>query len=109
MAKVADVLNRPKIRVKYHILDQDIDEFLHRFAHQTQIVPGATVTGTVPDDPKDDMFISTAVEGKARYLISGDRHLRDLKRYHGIRIVSVSHFLALLNRFERRQDTQGSE
>ncbi len=41
-------------------------------------------------------FLVVAVEGKADYIVSGDRHLRDLKIYKGIEIASVAEFLQIL-------------
>jgi len=44
----------------------------------------------------DRKFLVAAVEGKADYIVSGDRHLRDLKIYKGIKIASVAEFLQIL-------------
>ncbi|MEA3342081.1 MAG: hypothetical protein U9R15_19115, partial [Chloroflexota bacterium] len=57
--------------------------------------------GIVADDPKDDMFIACAVEGRARYIVSGDRHLLRLHRYERIRITTVAWFMHALERLER--------
>lgn len=64
-------------------------------------MPGTSVSGVVVADPKDDMFISCAVEGRARYIISGDHHLQELRRYGRIRIRTVARFLRTLERLER--------
>lgn len=51
----------------------------------------------VPDDPKDDMIVATAVAARADYLVTGDRrHLLPLGSYEGIRIVPVREFLEIL-------------
>ena len=51
----------------------------------------------VPNDPKDNMVIATAVAGKADYLVTGDRkHLLPMKAYQGICILSPHSFLDLL-------------
>ncbi|MBI4687898.1 MAG: putative toxin-antitoxin system toxin component, PIN family [Nitrospirae bacterium] len=49
----------------------------------------------VKDDPQDNKFIECAVVTNAQYIISGDRHLRALQKYGGIKIVSPSEFLEL--------------
>ena len=65
----------------------------------------AEVSGSVHlcRDPRDDMFIETAVAGRADVLVSRDD---DLKRApevatilaeHGIRVLSVQQFLDLLD------------
>jgi predicted nucleic acid-binding protein len=57
-------------------------------------------------DPKDDVFISCAVEGRARYIISGNHHLQELRRYGRIRIRTVARFLRTLERLERWRSGQ---
>jgi hypothetical protein len=48
----------------------------------------------VPDDPKDDPIIATAVASKADYLVTGDwAHLLPIGQYKSIRIVNPREFL----------------
>lgn len=103
LAELADVLNRPKIRDKYRLTSEDVTELLQRLQQQAVIVPGTSLSGIIAADPKDDVFIACAVEGQARYIVSGDHHLLDLRRYGRIRIVTVTHFLRVLERLKRWQ------
>jgi len=50
----------------------------------------------VLDDPDDDMVIECAVVGKAAYIVSGDKHLLNLKEYEGIVVVRANEFLGLV-------------
>jgi predicted nucleic acid-binding protein len=51
----------------------------------------------VPNEPKDNTVVATAVAGKADYLVTADRaHLLPLGEYRGVRMVSPRAFLALL-------------
>lgn len=51
----------------------------------------------VPDDPKDDMVVATAVAAEADYLVTGDRrHLLPLGTYRGIQIVTPRQVLDLI-------------
>jgi predicted nucleic acid-binding protein len=52
----------------------------------------------VKADPKDDKIIAAAVESGASYIVSQDHHLRDLREYHGIKILSLEDFEVELNR-----------
>lgn len=49
------------------------------------------------EDPTDDKFLLLAQVAKAKYLVSGDKHLRKLKRFGTTKIISVSEFLYLLD------------
>ena len=52
------------------------------------------VLDVVPNDPKDDMVVVTAVAAKAEYLVTRDRkHLLGPGSYEGIQIVTPTEFL----------------
>jgi predicted nucleic acid-binding protein len=44
----------------------------------------------IVDDPFDNFFLSLASHNNARLIISGDRHLLDLREYEHIQIVTPS-------------------
>jgi putative PIN family toxin of toxin-antitoxin system len=46
--------------------------------------------------PPDNRILECAVEGGADYIISGDRHLKDLQEFQGIKIVDPATFLATI-------------
>lgn len=48
----------------------------------------------VAADPDDDIFLLCAVEARAVYLVTNDRHLLALKSYQGVGIVKIEDFLA---------------
>jgi len=47
----------------------------------------------VEDDPSDNKILECALEAEADYIVSGDRHLLDLREYRGIKILSSGEFL----------------
>ena len=47
----------------------------------------------ITEDPADNKFIECAVAAGAKYIISGDRHLLNLKTFKGIRILPPTEFL----------------
>jgi hypothetical protein len=51
----------------------------------------------IAGDPSDDMFLRCAIAGRAKYIISGDRHLLDLKTHRRVAILSPADFLARVN------------
>ena len=48
------------------------------------------------EDPEDDAVVNTAYDGKADYIVSGDKHLLRLTRFKGVRIVSPTSFLTIV-------------
>ena len=73
-----------------------VRSFLSIFIRQAEIVPVKQTTRVIAQDPDDDVVLGTAVEGNASLIVSGDRHLLDLKRFRGIRILTVEESLELL-------------
>ena len=50
----------------------------------------------VKKDPDDGIIVRAACDGKADYVVSGDRHLLALKEYEGIRILTIDEMLNVL-------------
>ncbi len=57
------------------------------------IVRGRYSTKKIADDPTDDMFLACALEANADYIVSRDPHLRNLKHFHGVKIIDVKSFI----------------
>ena len=49
-------------------------------------------------DRDDHKFLECAVAGRAEYLVTGDRELRQLGSYRGVTVLSVGELLSLLER-----------
>ena len=52
----------------------------------------------IKDDPSDNKFLECAIEVSADYIVSGDNHLKGLKEFKGIKIVSAKEFLGILSK-----------
>lgn len=48
-------------------------------------------------DPDDNKFVEAALEGKAEYIVSQDKHLLVLKEYREIKVLHPDEFLELLH------------
>lgn len=97
MDEFIEVIERPHIRQKYKLTDEEIKDFIEYIYRKATMVPGIYKVKR-SEDPKDNMFLACALEGRADYLITGDPHLGNLKYYHGIQIVTVKQILELLKR-----------
>ena len=58
-----------------------------------RIVGIPKVLKAVPRDPDDNAVLECALEGKATFVISGDKDLLDMKKFRNIEIVRASEFL----------------
>jgi uncharacterized protein len=87
----------PRIRQKYRLTDQDVDDLLALIALRGELVT-PTRKVRVCRDPKDDMFIEAALAGRADVVVTGDEDLLTLEAYEMVRFVTPRAFLALLDR-----------
>lgn len=61
----------------------------------TQVSPLA-VEAIVAADPDDDHVLACAIAARAELVVSGDRHLIDLKTHRGIRILTPAQALDII-------------
>lgn len=76
----------------------DLKEILSLFAEtgKTVLVKPTRHFKAVKDDPGDNKFLDCAVKAEADYIVSGDKHLKKLKEFEGIKILSPDSFLKKL-------------
>jgi len=97
IAEIRSTLDYPRIRRKYAIADQDIEQLIALLEHDAILVPGNTqVAEAHLADPEDEGILACAVEAGADLIVSGDRHLLDLGACQGIPILTVREFLERL-------------
>ena len=79
--------------------DDEIEELLKIFSsgYNSIFVKNPKKLDIVKDDPDDNKFIECAVALKAKYIISGDVHLKSLGSYFDIKILSPAEFLDINN------------
>jgi putative PIN family toxin of toxin-antitoxin system len=95
LEEVSRVLTYEKLRKYRWLTDAEMVELLEALASQSVIVPG-TMTVTACRDPDDDKFLAAGLEGKAEYVVTGDKDLLALKAYRGLRIVTPATFLRIV-------------
>ncbi len=61
-------------------------------------IPSKNHEVIIESDPDDDKFLLCALSGTCDFIISGDRHLLELKSYHGIKIVTPVDFLEMMKK-----------
>lgn len=88
------VLAYPKFQLGDHEIRALVEEELLPFAETIRVRRRLAV---VRRDPEDDKFPECAVAGRAEYLVTGDRDLRELGSYRGITILTVGEFLERMN------------
>jgi uncharacterized protein len=97
--EIEAVMRYPKIvklMKKRGVSFAETDDVFEKMKRVALNVPGELALNVVPDDPKDDMVLACAMEGRADFIVTRDSHLSDLKTFQGIPTVAPVTFLALI-------------
>ncbi len=87
-----------QILLKHPIVPRDkAESFLKGLADVAKIVPISEKLD-VCKDPSDDIFLETAITGKANFLVTKNIKHFPFKRYEDVEIVRVSTFLSRLEK-----------
>lgn len=100
LEEVRRSLDYPKVRKKLDATDEELDAWVDSIGVLADFVSGAPDVRIVESDPDDDSYVAAALDGRADFIVSGDRHLVDLEEVEGIRIVTPRQFLDLLDSTE---------
>ena len=88
------VVNRPK----FHAEKDMINYFLSSIEDIGNIITPLDVIKNGSRDKKDNKYLECAIAANAEFVISGDIHLLELKKFGKINIVSAKEYLDLVNR-----------
>ncbi|HMX75411.1 MAG TPA: putative toxin-antitoxin system toxin component, PIN family, partial [Anaerolineales bacterium] len=94
LSEYFEVLNRPKFGLKQETIDK-ITTYIYQFSEF--VIPEEKIR-FIEDDPKDDKFLEAAIAGNVDFIVSGDKHLLDLKEFRSVPILSGREFLDWLQR-----------
>ena len=86
------------LRPRFGFTKEEIDDFIDALLEVSElVVPVQRITG-ICRDPDDERLLEAAVEGKADYIVSGDKDLLVLKSFRGVKIVTAAELLRNPNR-----------
>jgi len=85
-----------KLELKLGFSAEQTAETLADYLTFLRLVSIPKTLDVVPRDPDDNAVLECAIEGKAEYVVSGDKDLLVLKVFRGIQIVRAGEFLSIL-------------
>jgi len=92
LSEVHRVLHYPKFQ--QYIDNQQVSpgELFAKIVSLCTIIQADQVVKGVCSDADDEKFLSCALAANVKVLVSGDRHLLDLKQYQSVRILTAREF-----------------
>jgi len=94
--EILDEFRRTLDKDRFSLTYEEIDDTVSRMSLLAMIIHPRTKVNVVMDDPEDNKFLECALDAGADFIVSGDRHLLDLKIFKGIKIVKCKKFLEIL-------------
>ena len=94
LEEVMGVISRPK----FGLTVQERKEAIEKLLKISSVIKPTKKINIVKEDPADNKFIECAAEAKAEYIVSGDKHLLNIKSYGNIKIIKTKELLALLKK-----------
>ncbi|HZV69055.1 MAG TPA: putative toxin-antitoxin system toxin component, PIN family [Saprospiraceae bacterium] len=88
--EIKDTIEKPKL--KKYFSSNSMEEMLNAFEVYIVLVSVST-TVSICRDPKDNFLLSLALDGKADYLLTGDKDLLSMKTYKKTKIISITSFV----------------
>jgi uncharacterized protein len=91
-----DILHEAKnvlLRSKFKLSTQQVIAIIALFRDTFELVYPTQQHKVIQSDPDDDRILDAAVEAQVEIIVSGDKHLRSLGLWRGIRILSPAEFV----------------
>ena len=89
LRELEDVLLRPK----FELHPEQVIGIMSLVRESFDLVVPIRRVNKILNDPDDNHILATAYEADTSFIISGDKHLLDLKEWEGIRVVSPAVFM----------------
>ncbi len=94
LSEIIKVLNRESKFQKYILnLRLSIEDLLRTILSISTLIETKTKLDIIKADPKDNIILEVALEGKVDYIISYDNHILNMIEFRGIKIISPKEFL----------------
>jgi putative PIN family toxin of toxin-antitoxin system len=89
-------LERVMSSEKFILTEREVNDVLELVLSFSATVFPTIKIDVIKSDPSDNMILESAVEGKADYIVSGDKHLLNIKKYENIPILNAKDMLKIL-------------
>ena len=81
---------------KFDFTRDEIDEFISIVIETAEIVEPKFTLNFITQDPSDNRVLECAATADCEYIITGDKHLLEIKEFEDIKILSPDEFIKAL-------------
>jgi len=99
LVEIVEVLNK-EAKFQRFVKDKKvaIEDLVRTILSMSKLIVSKSKLNIIKEHPSDNKILESAVDGKATYLVSYDKHLLKLKQYKKIKILEPAEFLKELKR-----------
>ena len=90
------VLKREKFKPLFREGKTNVKKVFGKILGLVKICTPKVEIKVIKKDPPDNKFLACAITAQASFIISGDEHLLNLKKFQGISIISPRGFLKII-------------
>ena len=98
--QIINELEQVLSRSKFKMNKNEIKKIISVIISSSDVKQTKSKFKIVKDDPDDDMFINTAHDGQADYIVSGDKDLLKIRKFRSVTILTVNEMLEILKSIE---------
>jgi putative PIN family toxin of toxin-antitoxin system len=84
-------------RKKFHVKKGEIDYYINSIEEIANKIIPPEIIKNGSRDKTDNKYIECGIAGNVDYIISGDIHLLEIKKYSNINIVTAKEYLEIIN------------
>lgn len=84
-------------RAKFGFSEEQVSNVFKQIISISTIIMPSVKLDIIKEDPADNKILECAESGNINYIVSGDKHLLNLKSYKNIQIVRTSEILKIIN------------
>lgn len=99
-----DELKKVLVRRRFGLNEKGVDDAVKYILTLSKVVLPKRGLEVICEDQAGNRILECAVEGRARYVVSGDMHLLRLGKFKGIKILRLKEFLKILGTMEKHGD-----
>lgn len=85
---------RSVLKNKFDVPENRLNTIEHDILNLATLVRITTYINEIKKDPADNNILSCAIDGKAKAIITGNKHLLEQKKYENIQIIKPRDFLS---------------
>jgi len=94
LSELESVLQYSKFIPFLQKMEVNVDKLINRLSERAIVSSKNLKIKVITEDPSDNKFLACALIVKASYIVSGDKHLLNLKKFQNIPILTPKQFLA---------------